>query len=60
MLELQGVKMQETFTCCRQLSLLAGGQRSPLNSLIDDAMPAYAQAQNPTALEFLSRFALLT
>ena len=36
---------------CRQLHL------SGTDYLIDDAVPAYVQAQNPTVLEFLSRCA---
>ena len=39
------------FPCCRQLHLFSN------EHLIDEAMPAYVQAQNPTALEFLSRCA---
>ena len=39
------------FHDCRQLHLFSN------EHLIDEAMPAYAQAQNPTALEFLSRSA---
>ena len=36
---------------CRQLHLFSS------DYLIDEAMPAYVQAQNPTILEFLSRCA---
>ncbi len=36
---------------CRQLHLFN------TDYLLDDAMPAYVQAQNPTVLEFLSRCA---
>ncbi|CAK0783597.1 hypothetical protein CVIRNUC_006796 [Coccomyxa viridis] len=53
-------------TCCtsvapmlsaisRQLHLFGNDNLLGFPNLIDDVMPAYFQAQNPTALEFLSR-----
>ncbi|CAL5218939.1 g689 [Coccomyxa viridis] len=41
--------------CCSSVSPMLQLHLSGTDYLIDDAVPAYVQAQNPTVLEFLSR-----